>query len=138
MTTPAAAVPSAPAIETDNPGTVAITPGSIPPATSEQLLGRVHAKLSEVDASVTGALHKFESIAERILARVEQVAARAAGPVATAASAIAAATPPPVSTVAAFVAKVADAICACGHAVTHTTGGCTAPGCTCSEPPAKA
>lgn len=128
MTTPAAA------ISTDNPGTVAVAPDAIPPASSEQLLGRIHAKLSEVDSSVAGAVHRVEAIAARILARVEELAKRAAGPVGAAASALAAVAPPPISTVASEIAAVLGC---CGHSALHTAGGCTAPDCTCTTPPPK-
>lgn len=112
---------------------VSIVASDAPAASAEQLLGRVHAKLSTVESSVAAALHEMKQIGERILSRVEQVAARAAAPVGAAAAAIAAAAPPPIST----VAKAVAALCACGHDALHTAGGCTAPGCTCQEPPAK-
>lgn len=120
-------------VTTDSPGTVAVAPDAIPPASAEQLLGRVHAKLSDVETSVAGALHRFETIARCILSRVEEAAARAAGPIGAAASAVAAVAPPPIST----VAKEIAALCSCGHSALHTTGGCTAADCTCTEPPAK-
>lgn len=127
MTTTAAAIP------TDNPATVAVAPEAIADPTPSQLVGRVHAKLCEVETSVAGVAHKVESFMERILARVEEIAARAAGPVGAAAAAIAAVAPPPISTIAAEIA----AVCGCGHDVLHTKGGCTAPDCTCKTPPKK-
>jgi hypothetical protein len=145
MTTPAAAaLPAAPVTvtpvaptATDSAGSVAVPPAAIPEPTSAQLLGRVHAKLSDVETSVAVALHKMESVGECILAHLEQLAERAAAPIAAAASAVAAATPPPISTIAKDIAAVASAICSCGHDVLHTKGGCTAPNCTCTTPPAK-
>jgi hypothetical protein len=127
MTTPADAIPEGSA------DTKLVPVGAAPAATAEQLLTRVHAKLSDVDSSVTGALHNFEALCGRMLARVEEIAAKAAGPVGAAASAVAAVAPPPIST----IAKEVAALCACGHDALHTKGGCTAPGCTCTTPPAK-
>lgn len=123
-------------VPTDNPHTVAVTPESIAPPSAETLLGRVHAKLSDVETSVTGALHKMESITERVLARVEELASRAAVPVGAAASTVAATpiVPAPIRAVAGLVAE----LCAeCGHSELHTAGGCTAVDCTCKMAPAK-
>lgn len=129
----AAAVASVAPMDTDNPQAVAIAPGAIPEPSSLQLLGRVHAKLSDVESSVAVMGHRVESFIERALARFEELAARAAGPIGAAASAVAAVAPPPISTIASEIA----ALCSCGHDALHTTGGCTAADCTCTKPPAS-
>jgi hypothetical protein len=131
MTTPGDAV------LTDNPPTAAVLPEAIAEPSSAQLLGRVHAKLSDVETSVAAALHKVETFCGRVLARLEEIAERDAGRVAAAASAIAGVTVPPVSTIAAGIAKVAGIVCECGHDALHTAGGCTAADCTCTSPPPK-
>lgn len=109
--------------------TVLVPEGTAPSASAEQLLSRVHAKLSAVESNVAAAFWKMEAVAEKVLAFV----ARAEQPIAAAATAVAAVAPPPVST----IAKAIAALCGCGHDALHTKGGCTAANCTCKEPPPR-
>ena len=59
--------------ETDNPHTIAIDPAQVPAATSEQLLGRVLAKLCEVETTAAKVVERVEMVlgpVERLLAKL--------------------------------------------------------------------
>jgi hypothetical protein len=121
-------------IPTDNPPAVAVLPESIPAATPEQLLTRVHARLSAVESTMASVAHRIESVAAALLERVEALVCKI-GPAIEAGAAVA---PGAIGQTVAKVAAVVEELCGCGHTrQQHTLAGCTIPGCTsCSTPPA--
>lgn len=52
---------------TDNPHVLAVAPESIPDATPEQLLNRIHAKLSETVTAVVAAVERLDNIGRDLL-----------------------------------------------------------------------